>query len=105
LYYVMATTDRPGPLMRQRLAGGELAKVADDVVAFDVVAEGIYYIERRVDVSRLRYLDLATGKFTLILDNLGPLWFGLSASADGRQILYSRVDSSVDDLMLVENFR
>jgi Tol biopolymer transport system component/predicted Ser/Thr protein kinase len=105
LYYVMATTDRPGPLMRQRLAGGELAKVADDVVAFDVVAEGIYYIERRVDVSRLRYLDLATGKLTLILDNLGPLWFGLSASADGRQILYSRVDSSVDDLMLVENFR
>jgi hypothetical protein len=29
----------------------------------------------------------------------------LTATADDRTILYSRIDSSVDDLMLVENFR
>jgi hypothetical protein len=30
---------------------------------------------------------------------------GLSASRDGRTILFARVDSSVNDLMLVDDFR
>jgi hypothetical protein len=37
--------------------------------------------------------------------NLGVIGPGLSASRDGRTIFYSRVDSAVDELMLVENFQ
>jgi hypothetical protein len=37
--------------------------------------------------------------------NLGNVFLGLTASKDGRTIFYSRVDSSIDDLMLVDNFR
>ena len=37
--------------------------------------------------------------------NLGPIGLGMTASADGRTILFTRVDASIDDLMLVDNFR
>ena len=37
--------------------------------------------------------------------NLGNVFIGLTASPDGRTVIYTRIDSSVDDLMLVENFR
>ena len=66
---------------------------------------GIYYIDQPSGESRLRFFDFATGKSTTVARNLGVVHLGLTASPDGRTILYSRVDSSVDDLMLVENFR
>jgi len=40
-----------------------------------------------------------------VVRNLGNVETFITASSDGRTILYSRLDTSVDDLMLVENFR
>jgi len=40
-----------------------------------------------------------------VAGNLGNVDADLGVSPDGRTIFYSRVDSSVNDLMLVENFR
>ncbi|MGE0363159.1 MAG: protein kinase [Vicinamibacterales bacterium] len=107
LYYVSGSNTRPGPLVRLPLTGGNPVTIAENVMAsaFDPLATGVYYIERPPGAARLRYLDLATGRNTVVTEIPGTLAFGLSASSDGRVVLFSRVDSSVDDLMLVENFR
>jgi hypothetical protein len=83
---------------------------------FVVLHTGIYFIDRSSDErihyfdlpaaqTRLRYFDFSTGRTTTVAANLGTIDRPLTASADGRTILYSRVDSSIEDLMLVENFR
>ena len=111
--------DTPSPLWRVPTSGGVAVKILDGVVlgAFAVLDRGIYYIDRPsgeggayyVDQpsgeTRLQYFDFATRKSTTVARNLGNVFLGLTASSDGRTIFYSRVDSSVDDLMLVENFR
>jgi hypothetical protein len=37
--------------------------------------------------------------------DLGAVTFGLSASRDGRTVLFTRIDSSIDEVLLVDNFR
>jgi Tol biopolymer transport system component/predicted Ser/Thr protein kinase len=118
LYYV-ETMDRPSPLWRMPLSGGGPVKLLEGVeqAAFAVLDKGIYYIgrplgqagvyllDRPTSETRLEYFDFATVKSTTVARNLGNVTPYLAVSPDGRTILYSRVDSSVDDLMLVENFR
>lgn len=118
LYYVEAA-ERPSSLWRLPLAGGAPVKLLTGVVLgnFDVVEGGIYYIDlasggagvsgtdRRGGETRLQYFDFATRRSTTVAHKLGTVGYGLSASRDGRTIFYSRVDSSVDELMLVDNFR
>ena len=73
---------------------------------FVVLDRGVYYMDRPSGETRLQYFDFATRKSTTVAGNLGKVFLAsLTASADGRAILYARVDSSADDLMLVENFR
>ena len=66
---------------------------------------GILNIDQPSGTTRLQYFDLETRRSTTVARNLGNVYLGLTASPDGRRIFYSRVDSSMDDLMLVENFR
>ena len=118
LYYNQ-TMETPSPLWRQPVSGGLPVNVLEGVVraAFTVLDRGIYYIDRPSreggllftdqpsGETRLRYFDFTTRRTATVARNLGNVFLGLTASKDGRTILYSRVDSSVDDLMLVENFR
>jgi Tol biopolymer transport system component len=118
LYYVQAM-DGPSPLWRVPASGGEPVKVVDGVVLgnYVVIEKGIYYIDRPSGKggahyfdrpsgeTRLQFFDFATRRSTTVARNLGEVDLSLTASSDGRLILYPRLDSSVDDLMLVENFR
>jgi Tol biopolymer transport system component len=118
LYYTQ-TLDTPSPLWRLPTSGGQPVKVLEGVVYvnFVVLEGGIYYIDRTSgegginDIdrpsgeTRLQYFDFATRRSTTVARNLGNMDVGLTASPDGRRIFYSRVDSSIDDVMLVENFR
>ena len=74
--------------------------------SFDVVAGGVYYMERLATIGRLHYYDAASNRSIVIASNLGDVTpGGLGASADGRTIFFTRIDSSVNDVMLVDGFR
>ncbi len=105
LYYLAASI--VSPVWRLPPSGGEPNKVLDGVVWFNfvLVGNGAYYIDRHEGETRLQYLNFATGQSTTVARNLGEVGAWLTASPDGKTILFTRVDSSTDDLMLVENFR
>jgi Tol biopolymer transport system component len=117
LYYI-ARAEGPSSLWRLRLAGGEPVKVLDGVMlgAFDVIERGIYYVESispqpgrftmdRPGDTRLQFFDFATARSTTVAANLGRLGFGLSASLDGRSVFFSRFDSSIHELTMVDGFQ
>ena len=85
--------------------------------AFEVLGRGIYYLDRVSSEAgafftdraggetRLQYVDLSTRRSTTIAHNLGVLSAGFSVSGDGRTFYFTRIDSAVDELMLVNKFR
>lgn len=95
------------PIWRLSVSGGEPVKIADGVVWFNfcLLKKGAYYTDRNGNETGLQYLNFTTGKSTTVARNLGEVAAGLTATPDGKTILFTRVDSSTDDLMLVENFR
>ena len=108
LFYVdTSTTNTPGRLWQLPLKGGDAIDLADGVLAnsFEVVDDGIYYLDRISKDTRLRYFDLTTRLATTVAEKLGNVSPCLGVSRDGRTILFARADSTIEDLMLVEHFR
>jgi Tol biopolymer transport system component len=105
--YYTQTQGAPSALWRLPVSGGQPVKVLEGVVqwAFAVFDKGVYYIDQPEGQARLQFYDFATGRSTTVARNLGDVGQGLTVSPDGRTILFSKVTSSVNDLMLVENFR
>jgi hypothetical protein len=91
--------------------------------AFAVIQSGIYYLERQPDraatpfvlgnsgrpgprpVGRLAFYDFQSKRATIVSDSIDGIALGLTASPDGRTVLYTTLDSPASDLFMVENFR
>jgi hypothetical protein len=107
IYYTKGLA--PGVLWKMPVSGGEESQVLPSVVwrTFHLVNEGVYFIsEPAADgKSSVQFLSFATGKVKTVAPITAPPSSGLSVSPDGRSLLFSQVDESGSDLMLVENFR
>ena len=121
-YYLLASPD--GKWIYYKKLGGGLWKVPAEggeetqllpqsslynhPPTFDVTASGIYFGGERDMKSGKVPLRLYRFQDRKIVD-LGyfdkPPQFHISVSPDEKWLLYTQIDSAVDDLMLVENFR
>lgn len=108
LYYAKR---EPG-IWRLSLAGGEETRIIEHGKwnYWALLDQGICFLDQRaLPQPTLAFYNFATSKITTFsrierAKAPGSL-LGLSASADGRWVLYWQVDESDNDIMLVENFR
>ena len=86
-----------------------LEKFASISRSWGVLREGIYFIVRSNDpLPAVRFLSFATHKVTdLVRLEKGPGWLfpGLAMTPDARGLLTVELDHSVNDLMMVEDFK
>jgi sugar lactone lactonase YvrE len=114
LYFTRPGT--PPELWRVALdAAGDVTGEPSQVVpaygggaSYDVTGSGVFFIARCEAGGRglcVHFLDLATSRQREIARIEKRIWPGLSASPDGKSVLWAQIDQQRSDLMLVENFR
>ena len=92
--------------------GGEETPVIQSLASlydFAVTDRGIYFIPApavpNLPFSSIQFFDFVTQKISVIGTTDKQAEYGLTASPDGRSILYTRLDQEATELMLVEDFR
>ena len=74
-----------------------------------VMERGIYFITAETsDRPLIEFFSFATGRVTQVAMLERPIPRGIqriSVSPDGRWLLYTQIDQSGGDIMLMENFR
>jgi hypothetical protein len=109
LLYYIKLGDRAG-LWSMPISGGEESLVSDSVwQSFWAVADrGIYFLDLATPETLIRFLDFGTGRVNEIGAVHNNVVFGspgLSVSKDGRRIVWSQIDHTDSDLVLIDNFR
>ena len=77
------------------------------LIGWTPVQGGIYVLAQNAQGPALNFLDFATRRVQKVVDmpDVESLRYGITVSRDGRTLLFSRVDHSEADIMLVEGFR
>ncbi len=109
IYYSKAS----GAIWKVPADGGEETAVVDagsiyNAFTFCVTGSGIYFAgapDPRSRTVALKLYRFADGKTVELGHFDKPLSLHISVSPDEKWLLYTQLDSSVDDLVLVENFR
>jgi Tol biopolymer transport system component len=96
-------------LWRVPVEGGQTSKVLDDLSQYENLAiedTGVYFVPSRgtTGSSSIQFLSFGTGKTLPVATFDSPIPGGIAVSPDGHSILYSNLERSGSELMLVENF-
>jgi hypothetical protein len=106
VYYTK--NDGVSPLWKLPRDGGEEVQVIESVakMAFAMASTGIYFVPREDSTGHrsIQFFNFATKRIRSICPIERAIEACLSVSPDDRWILYSQVDQTGSDLMLVENF-
>ena len=111
IYYSGHPVHRGTKLRRAPLRGGEATDVFPEQVAgrnFVVTEAGIWYMTPSPSLkerSLLRFYDFASRSTRPVYRTERPVGPGLTLAPDGRRILFTQLDRTGSDLMLVENYR
>ena len=104
--YFLRSREAPA-LVRRTPDGTEEVLVPELAGRFWTIGPtGIYFGDKQR--KRIMYYDLATRKTQPLLTLTGPIVQsnrGISVSPDGKDLLWSQLDSQSSDIMLTENFR
>jgi eukaryotic-like serine/threonine-protein kinase len=96
-------------LWRVPVEGGQTSKVLDGLSQYENLAiedTGVYFVpsRRATGSSSIQFLSFGTGKTLPVAAFENPIPGGIAVSPDGHSILYSNLERSGSELMLVENF-
>jgi hypothetical protein len=109
IYY----TKQNGGLWKLPPDGGQEVQLLEahaiqSLTAFAVTASGIWFagpLDQASGTTPLNLYRFADGRVVERYRFVKPLSWYLSISPDEKWLVYMQHDSSVDDLMLIENFR
>jgi WD40-like Beta Propeller Repeat len=86
------------------VSGGAETEVIMSNMSYGTMARDGFYFKPPGTDAEIHFFSFETGKSKLAIRPLRP-GLGMAVSPDGRWLLYSQVEHSGSDLMLVENFR